>query len=126
MRELAMSVVVVPLAAVRLVVDARRVSAIEDASSAEGTTHDLAEMMGIALSEQSVGELGRRALQVDGGAWLVAAERVIVRSLRVEAFHPLPSWLGSLHERLGITSLVALEDGFGFELDVDRVAGGSA
>ncbi|AKF07306.1 hypothetical protein [Sandaracinus amylolyticus] len=125
MRELATSVVVVPLAAVRLVVDARRVSAIEDASRAEGVTHDLAARMGVALDAQSVAELGRRALQVDGGAWLVAAERVLVRSLRVEAFRPLPSWLGSLHERLGIAALVAFDDGFGFELDVDRVAGGS-
>ena len=49
-------------------------------------------------------------------------DRVIVRRLGMGAFRPLPHWLGALEERLAIASLVSLESGFGFWLDLDRLA----
>lgn len=110
-------VLVLPIAGVRLVLDAMRVGAIEDAARADGARRDLASMMGLEVAPGR-----RRALRVaSDGSWLIAGERVIVRSLRREAFKPLPPWLAALGERLGLSGLVDVDGGFAFALDFDRI-----
>lgn len=114
--------VLLPVAAHRVVVDAAHFEDVQDAALAIGPRRDLAELMGVRWEASPQAHVGRRALRLSrDGSWLVAGDQVIVRQIAAEAFRPLPRWLESLRERLAIVSLVELESGFGFRLDVDRL-----
>ena len=119
MPDASASVVIVPIAALSVVVDAACVDDVQDAASATGRRRDLATWVGARWD----GGTERRALRLaSDGSWLVVGDRVIVRRLGLEAFRPVPLWLRSLEERLAIVSLVSLESGFGFWLDLERLA----
>lgn len=110
------AVLVLPLATVRIVVDARTIVAIEDAERVEGRRSDLATWLGLEITGER-----RRALRVEGhDGWVVVGDDVKVRRVPDAAFRPLPSWLAAIGERLQLSALVALDDGFAYAMDLEQ------
>lgn len=114
MPEREIAIVVLPLAPLAIVVPASYVHEIDDATNAGDAACDVAALLDL---EAPTG--ARRAIRA-GEAWLIVGETIVLRSVPVSTFRPLPAWLAALGERYPVSSIVRLENGFAFELDVDR------
>jgi len=98
------------------------VAAGEPAGETAGETIDLAAFWDLPTST-----LARRALALRGPAertvWLVlgpsATLKLIPRSARLD----LPIFIQALAQRAGVCSLLALDHGLGYLLDVERLTG---
>lgn len=110
-----------PIASVRVLVDARQVDAIADEEEIVGARHDLAFWLGVPSGEGT-----RRALRLArGGTWVLVGDRVVVRKVADAAHRPLPRWLDAVGGRLMVDALVALGDGtFGLAMDLEHMFGG--
>jgi hypothetical protein len=105
----------------RLVVRAEHVSAVSDRGELEGPIVDAHALLGVTpdagaeVRALHVGKEGR------DGLWLAVGGGLQLRRLSPHAFQPLPRWLPRVSEVLPIATLVDLEDGFAFEIDVARM-----
>jgi hypothetical protein len=114
------------LAGIALGVDARRVSAIEDAEgpdSVPGARLDLALLLGFEPPRPS--DTPRRALVVTSRGRvvrLVIGETVRVERMASDAFRPVPAFIEGMATRAGIGSVFLSGDGVGYVVDVDRLA----
>ncbi len=123
MRDDCVAALLFPCHTATLVVLASWVEVIDDLSRVDGEVRDVLPLLGLEVAPRRAGE-ERRALRLRSGLWLAMSHEVLLRVMPVAAFGPVPAWLGRLADRAPVAAVVRLESGFGFEVDVARLAHG--